>query len=130
MPETGTQSTCEIAWPASRLGRISACWPGPQLTAIGAAPGAAAAVMAVDGAAATGVPELQPVAASAPEAEQGRRRESRHSRRIWVLHECLLGHHPDAADINIDANTHPRREPHAGPMKSGVGAAEAVEVSS
>ena len=67
MPDTGTQSTCEIVWPASRLGRISACWPGPQLTAMGAAPGAAAAaVKAVDGAAATGVPELQPVAASAP----------------------------------------------------------------
>src|SRR6187397_2198547 len=67
MPDTGTQSTCEIAWPAIRLGRISACWPGPQLTAIGAAPGAPAdAVIAVDGAAETGVPELQPAAASMP----------------------------------------------------------------
>ena len=109
MPETGTQSTCEIVWPASRLGRISACWPGPQLTAMGATPGAAAAaVKAVDGAAATGVPELQPVAARRADTEQGRRRESRHSRRMWVLHECLLGHHPDAADINISANPHAR----------------------
>ena len=49
------------------------------------------------------------------DTEQGRRRESRHRCRIWVLHECLLGHHPDAAEINIGANPHPRPEPHSGP---------------
>ena len=41
------------------------------------------------------------------DTEQGRRRESRYSRRMWGLHVCLLGHHPTQQTSTSVPTTHP-----------------------